>query len=174
MRRSLSRRWRFAGCCLLVITLAALTHRSAAGPFRLFGGGHHNAQPVYEGDGGVGGTWLWSCSPEEERRIIAGLYNRYCIRCHGVDGRGAWDVPGVPSFADPRWQAHRSDAQIVRVLVEGRGAIMPAFRGTLSLDEDWAMARYLRTFVPGAETPPPYRRGAEKDVELPPPTKIDR
>src|SRR5262249_34220283 len=113
----------------------------------------------------VGGTWLWSCSPEEERRVIAGLYNRYCLRCHGVDGRGVWDMPGVPSFADPRWQASRSDAQIVRILIEGRGAVMPAFRGTLSLEEDHAMARYLPTFVPGNEGWVPFPRGGEKDAD---------
>ena len=28
---------------------------------------------------------------------------------------------------------------------------MPSFRGTLTLEEAWAMARYLHTFVPGAE-----------------------
>jgi hypothetical protein len=28
---------------------------------------------------------------------------------------------------------------------------MPRFRGTLTLEESWAMARYLRTFVPGTE-----------------------
>jgi hypothetical protein len=32
---------------------------------------------------------------------------------------------------------------------------MPTFRGVLSLEESWAMARYLRTFVPGTETPRP-------------------
>ena len=40
-----------------------------------------------------------------------GLYNRYCIRCHGVDGRGVWDIPDVPDFTNVRWQESRSDAQ---------------------------------------------------------------
>jgi mono/diheme cytochrome c family protein len=86
---------------------------------------------------------------------VAGLYNRYCIRCHGVDGRGVWDIPDVPDFTNVRWQACRSDDQLVRLTLEGRGAVMPPFRGTLSLEEAWAMARYLRTFVPGTEVSPP-------------------
>src|SRR5262249_3879383 len=88
----------------------------------------------------------------EEKRVIASLYNRYCIRCHGVDGHGIWDIPDVPDFTNARWQASRSDAQLARAVLEGRGAVMPPFRGTLTLEEAWAMARYLRTFIPGQES----------------------
>jgi mono/diheme cytochrome c family protein len=111
---------------------------------------NHSAQPE-----GWAGQWYWVRSPDQEQRVVMGLYNRYCIRCHGVDGRGVWDIPDVPDFTDPRWQASRPDAQIVNIVMEGRGACMPMFRGTLSLDEACAMARYLRTFVPGTEAPRP-------------------
>jgi cytochrome c553 len=107
------------------------------------------------GETGLGGSWFWMRSPDEEKVIVSGIFNRYCIRCHGVDGRGVWDIPGVPDFTNTRWQASRSDAQIARIIIEGRGAVMPAFRGTLSLEEAWAMARYLRTFVPGSEVSRP-------------------
>jgi mono/diheme cytochrome c family protein len=104
---------------------------------------------------GWAGNWYWVRSPDQEQRVVMSHYNRYCIRCHGIDGRGVWDIPDVPDFTDPRWQASRSDAQIINILMEGRGAVMPTFRGTLALDEAAAMARYLRTFVPGSETPRP-------------------
>jgi mono/diheme cytochrome c family protein len=107
------------------------------------------------------GTWQWMRSPDQERRMVAALYNRYCIRCHGVDGRGVWDIPDVPNFTNVRWQQCRSDAQLARIILEGRGACMPPFRGALSLEEAWAVARYLRTFVPGTEASRP-------DLELPP------
>jgi hypothetical protein len=103
----------------------------------------------------VGGSWMWMGSPEQARTVVAGLFNRYCIRCHGVDGRGVWDIPGIPDFTNPRWQLSRSDDQIARIIIEGRGAVMPTFRGTLTLEEAWGMARYLRTLVPGTETPRP-------------------
>jgi hypothetical protein len=103
----------------------------------------------------IGGTWYWLRSPDEEKRVVMGLFNRYCIRCHGPDGRGNWDIPGIPDFTNARWQASRSDGQIARIILEGRGAVMPPFRGALSLEEAWAMARYLRTFQPGTETPRP-------------------
>ena len=101
------------------------------------------------------GAWFWSRSPEQERQAVISLFTRYCIRCHGVDGRGVWDIPGVPNFADRRWQATRPDAALARSIIEGRGAVMPPFRGALTYEEACAMARYLRTFVPGSELPPP-------------------
>ena len=104
---------------------------------------------------GPAGTWYWLRSPDEEKRAVAALYNRYCIRCHGVDGRGVWDIPDVPNFTNPRWQTCRSNDQLSRIILEGRGAVMPPFRGTMSLEEACAMARYLRTFVPAAEVSRP-------------------
>jgi hypothetical protein len=99
----------------------------------------------------VGGSWYWLRSPEQEKRVVIALFNRYCIRCHGVDGRGVWDIPDVPNFANPRWQTSRSDGELARAMLEGRGAVMPPWRGTLSVEEAWAIARYVRTFVPGTE-----------------------
>lgn len=106
----------------------------------------------------VEGTWYWMRSPEQEKRVVVNLYNRYCVRCHGVDGRGVWDIPDVPDFTNATWQASRSDEQLARLTLEGRGAVMPAFRGTFTLEEAWAMARYLRTFQPGAEISPPIEQ----------------
>ncbi|HUP78244.1 MAG TPA: cytochrome c [Pirellula sp.] len=97
-------------------------------------------------NGAFVGDWHWSRSPEQEKRVVVALFNRYCSRCHGVDGKGVWDIPDVPDFTNGRWQQCRSDEQIVRLIIEGRGACMPAFRGTLSIEETWAMSRYLRTF----------------------------
>jgi mono/diheme cytochrome c family protein len=95
------------------------------------------------------GLWYWMRSPEQERRVVMNLFNRYCIRCHGVDGRGVWDIPDVPDFTNLVWQATRPDDYRTRVILEGRGAVMPPFRGTLTLEEACAMARYLHTFAAG-------------------------
>jgi hypothetical protein len=121
-------------------------------------------------DDGAGwaGDWYWLRSPEQEKRVVMSLYNRYCLRCHGADGRGVWDIPDVPDFTNGRWQASRSDAQIVRLTLEGRGACMPPFRGTLTLEEAWAMARYIRTFIPGSEQPRPDRGGTDAPADRKP------
>jgi hypothetical protein len=111
-----------------------------------------------------GGTWYWLRSPEQERRVTMNLYNRYCIRCHGVDGRGVWDIPDVPDFTNTVWQATRPEAYRSRVILEGRGAVMPSFRGTITLEEACALARYLYTFVPGTEV---SRPGLGPAIETP-------
>jgi hypothetical protein len=123
----------------------------------------------------VGGSWYWLRSPEQEKRVVMALFNRYCIRCHGVDGRGVWDIPDVPNFANPRWQSSRSDGELARAILEGRGSVMPPWRGTLSLEEAWAIARYVRTFVPGTEmSRPDYSAPAMQAPAIPqaPPVKI--
>jgi mono/diheme cytochrome c family protein len=101
------------------------------------------------------------------------LFNRYCIRCHGIDGRGVWDIPRVPNFTDAHWQASRSDSDLVHIILEGKGAVMPPFRRALTAEEAWAMARYLRTFLPGTETPrPDFGTSKEKGMSTLP-DKID-
>jgi hypothetical protein len=175
-----------AGVLAAVVALAGLHLPVRAGFFDCNCHKQCDACSAPEGvmfQGPPDGTWYWLRSPEEEKRVVMGLFNRYCIRCHGVDGRGVWDIPGIPDFTNVRWQESRSDVEIARIILEGRGAVMPPFRGALTLEEAWGLARYLRTFVPGTEvsrpdlsTPPkpkapappdaPARQGALE--ELPP------
>jgi hypothetical protein len=141
-----------------------------AGPLGLLGHHHGCETGACVGDyppDEWAGDWYWLRSPDEEKQATTALFSRYCLRCHGVDGRGNWDIPDVPNFTNPRWQASRVDGQLVRIILEGRGAIMPPFRGTLSLDEAWAMARYLRTLQVGTETPRPDA-GAPARPAMPP------
>jgi len=150
-------RWCAVACAMALVVAAAARPAGAgcdcgkAWP-HLFchkhGPGHATGPGFINVDGG---SWYWMRSPEQERRVVMSLYNRYCIRCHGVDGRGVWDIPDVPDFTDVVWQSTRPDDYRARVILEGRGAVMPAFRGTLTLEEACAMARYLHTFVPGTE-----------------------
>jgi mono/diheme cytochrome c family protein len=154
------RRWAAAAGALALLSASALVGIMApaqdaqAGPFSHWRR-HGNKGSCCDAEGpptdDIGGAWYWLRSPDDEKRVATGLYTRYCIRCHLADGRGAWDIPGVPDFTNVRWQASRSDEQIARIIMEGRGAIMPPFRGAVSLEEAWALARHLRTFPPGSE-----------------------
>jgi hypothetical protein len=176
------RRLTAVAVCLAVVGVAAagawVRNAEAAAP-RWFcrkpcpAPGHGVPHMVYDESGP--GAWHWLRSPEQEQRVVASLYNRYCVRCHGVDGRGVWDMPDVPNFTNLRWQASRSDPQLARIIVEGRGAVMPAFRGTFTLEESWAMARYLRSFSPDAAisrpdlTEPESAAGTDEAPEPPSP-----
>jgi mono/diheme cytochrome c family protein len=126
--------------------------------------------------GPMGGTWYWSRSPEEEKAVAASLFNRYCIRCHGVDGRGVWDIPGIPNLTNVRFQSSRSDDQLARAIMQGRGAVMPPFRGVFTLEEAWALARYVRSFIPGTEISrpddnEPAKAGPTSPIPALPPTE---
>jgi hypothetical protein len=156
-----------ATCRLVVLALATAGSTAAFLPSVNAGPWFQRHAPGCDGAGcgtsevvpgsELGGTWYWVRSPEEERRAVVSLYTRYCLRCHGVNGRGVWDIPDVPDFTNARWQASRSDAQLARIILEGRGAVMPSFRGTLTLEESWAMARYLHTFGPAPESVQPKK-----------------
>src|SRR5208282_1163998 len=156
--------WCAIACCAALLAATTATRTADAGcecgktwP-HLFCRQHHQYHIPGPGDISdidTGGVWYWMRSPEQERRVVMNLFNRYCIRCHGVDGRGVWDIPDVPDFTNTTWQATRPDSYRTRVILEGRGAVMPAFRGTLTLEEACAMARYLHTFLPGTEVSRP-------------------
>jgi mono/diheme cytochrome c family protein len=123
----------------------------------------------------------------QEKKVIVLLYNRSCIRCHGADGRGMWDIPKVLDFTDNRWQASRTDAEIVRVILEGgKGTpeqrrdslklpphpsketgilpwvVMPSFQDILTPEQALGVARYVRTFAPAAETPDDAKKKPSK------------
>jgi hypothetical protein len=164
-----------AFCILTCASIGLIpAHALIASPFSLWRSrqaccadycGSEEGPPTLE----LGGSWYWLRSPEQEKRVVMSLFNRYCIRCHGIDGRGVWDIPDVPNFANARWQACRTDGQLARAILEGRGAVMPPWRGTLSLEEAWAMARYVRSLVPGSEASRPDVGASEN---LPSPTPL--
>src|ERR1700687_2303397 len=72
--------------------LVAFNQRLEASFYWCVGWGHKGGDcqqcPEHGGDHGEWetGNWYWLRSPEQEKRVITSLYNRYCIRCHGVDG----------------------------------------------------------------------------------------
>ncbi len=158
------------------LSYAGPFHRRAAPPCQ------PPAHPTYRGGemvyaegefcGEWAGSWYWLRSPEQEQTMMFDIYRKQCARCHDESGRGVWDIPNVPDFTNERWQSSRTDAQLARLILEGRGAVMPAYRGTLTLEQAWAMARYLKTrFKPGAQIPRPDF-GEPVKSEQPPPVPV--
>jgi mono/diheme cytochrome c family protein len=94
-----------------------------------------------------------------QTRIASSLYRQYCLSCHGTNGRGAElrvSMPSLPDFSDGRWQAERSDIQLTVSILEGKGALMPAFQGRVREPQMPALLAYLRAFGP-APAPGPSR-----------------
>src|SRR5262249_35678447 len=84
------------------------------------------------------------------------LFHRFCMRCHGADGRGAADaprLPGLPDFTRRAWHEPRSDSQLVASILDGKGSAMPAFHGKIGNGQARALVAYLRSF--DLTRPPP-------------------
>ncbi len=78
-----------------------------------------------------------------------GVFQRRCVSCHGVAGRGdamGAGLPRPPDFAAPDWQSKRSDAQLMISIREGKGSAMPAFGGKLGDTQVRDLIAYVRSF----------------------------
>jgi mono/diheme cytochrome c family protein len=90
-----------------------------------------------------------SASPQAEADE---LYRLNCARCHGMNGAGpGFAVPpgGGPTparnFEDPDFQSGRSDADLRRAIVEGKGS-MPPFGKMFDDRELDLLVRKVRSF----------------------------
>lgn len=106
--------------------------------------------------------WMWAgvvlvavgcaktqAAPEDGPRLFAVA----CARCHGPDGHGG--VAGGPmggpaprNFADPLFQAARTDDDLRHVIREGKGTGMPPFRAALGPAEIDALVDHIRSLDP--------------------------
>jgi mono/diheme cytochrome c family protein len=81
----------------------------------------------------------------------AQLYYRFCVTCHGVDGRGSWRAAlfllRPRDLTDPTVRAH-SDQYLFDIIKSGGAPVgrpgMPAFGSTLEDADIAALVRYLR------------------------------
>ncbi|HEV3116129.1 MAG TPA: cytochrome b N-terminal domain-containing protein [Gemmataceae bacterium] len=87
----------------------------------------------------------------ERTRMAAINYRQFCLTCHGTDGRGAEirsSMPAIPDFKLRQWQESRGKAELVASILDGKGTLMPAFRGRITGDKAQDLASYIRAFGP--------------------------
>jgi mono/diheme cytochrome c family protein len=87
----------------------------------------------------------------ERTRVAAGLYRSYCLSCHGGDGRGTdmkASMATIPDFTNRSWQEGVGAPQLVASILDGKGTLMPAFRGRISDEQGQDLAAYVRAFGP--------------------------
>lgn len=89
-------------------------------------------------------------APVKEYDAVSGreIYVNTCIRCHGIDGKGAMGMQLVPKPADLTSQAvqGRIDASLFKSIHDGKpNTAMGAWSYALSDDEIWDVLAYVRT-----------------------------
>jgi quinol-cytochrome oxidoreductase complex cytochrome b subunit len=99
-------------------------------------------------------------------RLATGLYRQYCLKCHGTSGGGGpmrSSMPAIPNFTQRAWQKKVSNPQLEVSILDGKGGLMPAFRGRLSRAQARALVAYLRAF--GPDRPGPRKKAPAGDFE---------
>lgn len=100
--------------------------------------------------GGVGLKDLSSTAKERDPVSGREIYVNTCIRCHGLDGKGAQGLQLVPPPADLTSPAiqNRLDGTLFKRIHEGKpNTAMGAWRYALSDDEIWDVLAYVRTLA---------------------------
>jgi len=90
-----------------------------------------------------------SVSAVNNARSAPQLYRRYCISCHGDDGRAKTSkgkFSHARDLSDPQWQAEVSDERIFNSIMNGRNVRgnMPAFGKKLSEQETNSLVDFVR------------------------------
>lgn len=77
----------------------------------------------------------------------------FCVTCHGRDGKGLGDIPGLVgklprNFTDKVWQATRTDGELLWILKNGSpGTDMASFVPLILTEEEaWQVLLYVRSF----------------------------
>jgi hypothetical protein len=62
-------------------------------------------------------------------------------------------MPSIPDFTSRDWQTVASTPQLVNSILDGKGTLMPSFRGKVNEDQARDLAAYVRAFGPLPATP---------------------
>ena len=78
----------------------------------------------------------------------------FCVTCHGRDGKGLGNIPGLEgklprNFTDSKWQASRTDGELYWILQNGSPGtdMAPFIPLILSPEEAWQVLLYVRAFA---------------------------
>jgi mono/diheme cytochrome c family protein len=92
--------------------------------------------------------------PVDASPAVVKVYRASCLKCHDTDGKGeiVRDVnPKVPDFTDAAWHATRSDADLSRSILEGKGKSMPRMRDKVAPIGVGQMVAFVRAFRGGQQ-----------------------
>ncbi|HYK20528.1 MAG TPA: c-type cytochrome [Pyrinomonadaceae bacterium] len=92
--------------------------------------------------------WFASVNANNARPATQ-LYRRYCVSCHGNDGRAKTSkgkFSHARDLSDPQWQSDVSDERIFNSIMNGRSVRgnMPAFSNKLNEQEADSLVDFVR------------------------------
>ncbi len=103
--------------------------------------------------------------PAGDVAVGKAVYTRFCVSCHGVEGRGGPMGDRLPvrprNLADSGYMASRTDQELFDIIKHGgsavgRSPVMQAFGNDLTDAEIWSTVAYVRTLAAQtARTPRP-------------------
>ncbi|MBI4483167.1 MAG: cytochrome c [Acidobacteria bacterium] len=108
-------------------------------------------------------TWTFPASsgvagPKGDAKAGLELHKKYCVRCHGEQGKG--DGPGAKmlktkpaNWTDKALMSKISDDELFKVIREGGGAVgkakaMPGFKDKLKDADVQNLIAFIRTLAP--------------------------
>lgn len=83
---------------------------------------------------------------------VNAIYDAKCGKCHLADGKGLRTL-SPPDFTDAKWQASRTDAQMLASLNNGKDT-MPGFKGAIAPADMKALVKKVRAYAPKAAAAP--------------------
>jgi mono/diheme cytochrome c family protein len=89
-------------------------------------------------------------------RIGSNIFQQFCIVCHGPDGTGnamRASLPPIPNFTDKAFQKSHTDDQLQSSILNGKGTLMPANLGRVTVGQARDLAAYIRSFGPPGSQP---------------------
>jgi len=96
-------------------------------------------------------------------------YRRYCVSCHGGDGRGNGGITGADFVAQATTLGLKPDVELAKSVREGkRGerAVMPAHQPVLNDAQIAEVVAYVRQRFMGAATPPPAANATAPETAI--------
>lgn len=77
----------------------------------------------------------------------------FCVTCHARNGKGLGNIPGLVGklprdFTDKKWQAARTDGELLWILKNGSPGtdMAPFIPSVLTEEEAWHVILYVRSF----------------------------
>ncbi len=92
-----------------------------------------------------------SSAVSERAKVGGAFFSVNCIPCHGMDGRGSAvrpAMPVIPDFTSGDFHKTHQDSQLVMSILEGKGTLMPAWRGKVDPNLARDLVAFVRTFGP--------------------------